>query len=712
MSDPAARPGGDPAAAPAEAVAAPFIQADPDAAPTDAPRDRSRLYGALMLLISCGALFGALAANLQDFRTMRAKAQDRLERIVEGAALRVGAEVGATLRLSSLALQGVADDWIDDPDAFAARHQRTIASITATLETVDFIVILDARGRIQWFRSPKIIGHDRSDRAYFAAAMRGEVFFGDPLTARMTRKRVMPLAAPMRDADGRIRGVLAIALQTETFAAAFAQLLAESGASVTLLSSTGEAFISLGGDETPVSEQDRAGHGTRAELLAALALGPDLRWTARTAVPESPYEVVAVHSAAHAAADWRRTAQQRLLFALALAALALSSWRVVKRSEAALREKIRLAGAALFAARQSHAAIDALLASVGDGVVISDDAGGVLRATPPALELLRARDPEQALPRLSRAFPELGKMGRAAQADFPPRPLTVRGGATRDVACSAHQVFLHGRVLRLCILRDASNASRIERNRAEFIGAIQHEIRSPLQAIIGGIRMLRTLLGQDAGEKPARVLDISDRNAQRLLNLVNDLLMLHTIDEVGLTVELRPTPLRAALAEAVESMAGYAGGLGVTLRLDPGAAEASALVDAERLQQILANLVSNAAKYTPEGAAVELSVQASDRDATISVADPGPGIPLHLRPVLFERFSRERGAADERRPSTGLGLAITRQLVEAMNGTIAFETRTRDEAAQGATGTVFRVTFPRAREAAGDAAPGALAPSA
>jgi len=214
---------------------------------------------------------------------------------------------------------------------------------------------------------------------------------------------------------------------------------------------------------------------------------------------------------------------------------------------------------------------------------------------------------------------------------------------------------------------------------------VNHELRTPLTSMLGSLGLVRE---GSAGELPTearKFVDIAYENSERLVALVNDILDIERIETGRLPMRLETVELGALLARALELNEHYAARLGVRLALASGSVLAPVRADADRLMQVLANLLSNAAKYSPKGAEVTLATALADGSVRISVADRGPGIPAEFRPRLFGRFEQANGTQG----GTGLGLAISKALVERMGGRIGCDS----EPGRGAT---FWFELPRA----------------
>lgn len=199
----------------------------------------------------------------------------------------------------------------------------------------------------------------------------------------------------------------------------------------------------------------------------------------------------------------------------------------------------------------------------------------------------------------------------------------------------------------------------------EFFALISHELRTPLTSIIGYVELVRDGLERD---KTERFLEIIDRNARRLHQLVGDLLFVARMEAGELSIEPTEMELGSLAAECVETALPQANSRGVELGLH---ADTIPMVgDPGRLSQVIDNLISNALKFTPKGGKVEIAVEETAGWATIMVSDTGEGIAPEDLPNLFQRFYRTRSAERRAVPGTGLGLTIVKAIVEAHGGSI------------------------------------------
>lgn len=269
----------------------------------------------------------------------------------------------------------------------------------------------------------------------------------------------------------------------------------------------------------------------------------------------------------------------------------------------------------------------------------------------------------------------------------------------REIRCRVSLVEeVEGHTL-YCVLTDVSAEERLVRARTAFVETVNHELRTPLTSLNGAMRLLTSRFGNEVPPKARQLLDLAERNASRLLMLVNDILTLQAMDQGRLDVMLETIRANDIPREAVANMQGYADGFGVGLMLELQNTGASVQVDPRRMQQVMDNLISNAVKYSPKGESVEITSALEEAEIVIKVRDHGPGIPKAAQSAIFERFAKPAHGPDTQASGTGLGLAISRELVERMGGTLLLDSVHVDEAGAGETyGSTFVVRLPLAQE--------------
>lgn len=216
-----------------------------------------------------------------------------------------------------------------------------------------------------------------------------------------------------------------------------------------------------------------------------------------------------------------------------------------------------------------------------------------------------------------------------------------------------------------------SESEEISRSKDEFIAMISHELRSPLNAILGWTRLLRK--GQPDEELYDRATEIIERSARMQSQLIEDLMDTARIVSGKLRLEVRPVNLAVVIEKAMDVVRPAADAKGVTVNaeLDPVAGQITG--DPDRLQQVVWNLLSNAVKFTKEGGRVEVSLGRVDPNVQIAVRDTGRGIKPEFLPHVFERYHQADASGARRTSGLGLGLSLVRQLIELHGGSVAAE---------------------------------------
>lgn len=258
-----------------------------------------------------------------------------------------------------------------------------------------------------------------------------------------------------------------------------------------------------------------------------------------------------------------------------------------------------------------------------------------------------------------------------------------------------------GRIERVFIsARDISERKRVERMKTEFVSTVSHELRTPLTSIAGSLGLLAEGVAGPLGDKARHLIGIAHANSVRLVRLINDILDIEKIEAGRMAFDLGPVALDALVQEAVTALKGYADSFGVAIEVSAGPKPTVVRGDADRLTQVVTNLISNAIKFSPRGETVMVRIDADGGVARLRVQDRGPGIPVAFRPHVFSKFAQADGSDSRRKGGTGLGLAIVREIVERHAGSVRFQS----EVGEGAE---FQVRLPLVMEAPAAAAPAA-----
>lgn len=230
----------------------------------------------------------------------------------------------------------------------------------------------------------------------------------------------------------------------------------------------------------------------------------------------------------------------------------------------------------------------------------------------------------------------------------------------------------NGQKLIWSIIEDISDRKRLDRMKNEFISTVSHELRTPLTAIHGALKLMASgSLGTPDGPFNDMVT-IAEKNSQRLLLLINDLLDMEQMLLGKLRINLQWQRLKPLVETSIRENMPYARQYRVQLRCIDDTGDHEVLADSTRLMQVMANLLSNAIKFSPPREEVIISLEEREQGVRINVIDKGPGIPEEFKNRIFQKFSQADSTDSRQKGGTGLGLAITRELVEKMGGQIGF----------------------------------------
>ncbi|MFQ6552656.1 ATP-binding protein [Aestuariibius insulae] len=237
---------------------------------------------------------------------------------------------------------------------------------------------------------------------------------------------------------------------------------------------------------------------------------------------------------------------------------------------------------------------------------------------------------------------------------------------------------------------DISAQRAAEEMKDNFISVISHELRTPLTSIRGSLGLALSVLEKPKAleaKKLKNMLQIANRNAERLARLVNEILDSQKLRSGQMDFTITQSEVSPIVRDAISEVEGFAPEKGIDLVYEDRTHGASIMVDSGRLRLVLQNLLSNAYKFSKPKSDIRVIANLHNQELLISVRDKGSGIPEEFQPHVFERFRQAQGAHNRNSAGTGLGLSIARSLVEGMGGRIWFETAED-------VGTTFHVSFP------------------
>lgn len=360
---------------------------------------------------------------------------------------------------------------------------------------------------------------------------------------------------------------------------------------------------------------------------------------------------------------------------------------------------------ALSSVRASEQRIAAIVEAAQDAFIAVDRRGMIIDWNPAAERMFGwARHeavgwplaemilPERYRPSIAKALHSLRQLEPDAQVRRRlERTVISRQGAEFTVETSVALAGTGSDAFFSIFLHDISERKKVDRMKTEFVSTVSHELRTPLTSIHASLSMLDQGMAGDLPADVASLIRIAAQSCERLMRMVNDLLDIQKIEAGQMEYKRTAQPLAPLLRHVADAMAGHANLTDVRIKLDlpPGSDGVQAEIDHDRMVQVLTNLVSNAIKFTPSGKEVTIGLAQRPGWARLSVTDEGPGIAPAFQPRVFERFAQDDAGDSRQKGGSGLGLNISKAIVEEHGGTIGFETH-------AGLGTRFTVELPLA----------------
>jgi len=249
-----------------------------------------------------------------------------------------------------------------------------------------------------------------------------------------------------------------------------------------------------------------------------------------------------------------------------------------------------------------------------------------------------------------------------------------KNGETFAVELWVHKLKIKDKIQFMGIIRDISERQYVDRMKTEFISTVSHELRTPLTSIRGSLGMLKSGVLGEFPPKADRMIDLAHNNTERLINLVNDILDVEKIQAGKMELKFAELNITELVQQSIAANKAYADSYHIKLEILPDIPDFLVYADANRLQQVMANLISNAAKFSPEQGRVIINIEKKGAFIRTSISDQGLGIPEAYRSKLFQKFSQVDSSDTRQKGGTGLGLNITKAIIEHHGGHIDYTT--------------------------------------
>ncbi|MGB9596669.1 MAG: ATP-binding protein [Candidatus Poribacteria bacterium] len=301
-----------------------------------------------------------------------------------------------------------------------------------------------------------------------------------------------------------------------------------------------------------------------------------------------------------------------------------------------------------------------------DAIVVVDDER-IVRFVNPVAEKLFNRNADEFI---GRQFDFSAESGFEDDIEVP-----SNDGSSTILEFRANKIKWQEKDAVLITFRDVTERKQIEKMKDEVISIVSHEIRGPLTSIMNSLSLIIEGETGDISEPAKKMIDIAYRNSERLLRLTNDMLDIRKIESGKMEFNYQVWELTPLIEQAIDANRSYAERFRVRIRLESLEDNVKIETDADRFIQILTNLLTNAAKFSPPDDEIVVSVSRNGDFLRISVKDNGPGIPEEFQSRIFSKFAQFTAHGEKRKSGSGLGLSIAKMLVESMGGSIGFETK-------------------------------------
>jgi PAS domain S-box-containing protein len=653
--------------------------------------------GALVLLV-------AIVAILGTWQVMAARDSQRNE--IENGEVTAAHLAGSALASALASRLELVSNLAEQPAVsklFTATNLSQLSELAPTLHLLypgfASFDVMTAGGRLEgrWPSDPVAIGTNVSTKDFFMGVMRsGRPFVSEAMQQKAPpRELVVGLAAPVRDGSGKIVGILQGTLPALTLGSIIGGTGIRGGGQLVIVDQAGHLLTGpAAGSARSFRSLPLIARGLAGQTGTASGTVPGFsgtRLVGYAPVPSTGWTVIAEDPLATLDSPLAGLTERLAAIGLLVLVLAIGTAILVAILLRRLTREQEEAGA--------------LLASVGEGVATIDLSGRPMRVNP-ALERLTGRGSADLIGHeWHEALAVYDQRGQAvtwedsiASAAIRQRHVVASTGYDIHLACSdgrripialtAAPLLVGDDLLgAVVVVRDVSHEREVDQLKSSLVSTVSHELRTPLTMIQGFSELLLTR--DDLGATRSReALEQVHASAKRLGRLIDDLLSVSRIDSGKLTADLSPVDLAGVVAEVVRTF-GDENGCRFVAEIEPGLP--AVLADRDKMVQIVTNLASNAVKYSSDRSPVRIVAHSTGNHAEVSVIDHGIGMTDAECSQIFEKFTRSARPEVQKVGGTGLGLYITKSLVELQHGQVWV----RSDPGEGST---FSLSLPFAEQ--------------
>jgi PAS domain S-box-containing protein len=598
----------------------------------------------------------------------------------------------------------------------------TLIEKTKSSPQIDVMAIVAANGDVINFSRSYPVPHiNLAERDYFLAHMANPAlgfFISQPVRNKGNGKWVFYMSHRLNDAHGEFIGLVLVGISTDYYTNFYRYVSLSGQASIILLRDDFTVLARWPTVENMIGKTNLTGtthhiiHNLKLDKGVAIISAPrqskdgkqSTRMGSAQRVKNFPLIVSYILDEEFYLADWRKTATVIAVVGVASMVALLFSFailvKLLKRREADLHMTLALkqqAEAANQASKDSSDRMEAILSNAADAIITTDH-NRLIESFNKAAEAIYGLSERDAI-------------GQHIDIFTPPGATRFLQDATGDTLRDQGRVFMEVEQMRvdhshfpaelllsefhvagqrkiITIVRDITQRKRMERMKTDFVSTVSHELRTPLTAIRGALGLVAGGVAGAIPERAQTLVRMAHLSSERLTRLINDLLDVQKMEAGKIDFNFQILSLPRLIDESIEANQSFAHRLLIQIELDQAVPEVGIRVDADRFQQVMANLLSNACKYSPAGDMVRIRVsKATSERIRISVIDHGNGIPENFRSRIFEKFSQADSSDTKTKDGTGLGLSIAQAIVTQMDGVIDYQSTLGG-------GTIFFVEFP------------------
>lgn len=332
--------------------------------------------------------------------------------------------------------------------------------------------------------------------------------------------------------------------------------------------------------------------------------------------------------------------------------------------------------------RESEAHKSAILESAYDSIITINNGGQILSCNLQTAKMFHYSEFELLTKNIEELVPGVIEKISHKEYKLPTEYLAnLKNGEIFAAELTISEMKIHSENRFVIIIRDITERKKVDKLKQEFISVVSHELRTPITSINGSLALILGGAVGDCSEKIRKLLNIASKNCERLIMLINDILDVEKIEEGKMVFKLEMIDINELVKEAVAANQMYAEKFFVKLLFSESNLILKVNVDCNRLIQVLNNLISNAAKFSPAGEVVSISIMAHQNIVRVSISDKGPGIAENFKKNIFKKFSQGDSSNTREKGGTGLGLSISKAIIEKFGGVLNFSST----ASRGAT---------------------------